>query len=94
MLWLFLRSTIPRPPVHETLAHDSMQTSPIPGDFPIQPDVLPNLTRAIGPKESFASFLVPTGDNRADERTLTRADSYSALRNICQMCARQVFETV
>ena len=81
LLWLSFRSTFLT--LRETF--DGTTPGSLDGDFAVRPEVAATLTRPIGPYESFAAYLAPTGDERLDARTADRPDSYDKLKNICRM---------
>lgn len=82
ILWLYFRSTFLA--VRENFDNTTREPNNS-NDFAIHPKVVGALTRPIGPYESFAAFLVPTGDDGTDSRRHERSDSYDKLKNICRM---------
>lgn len=82
LLWLSFRSTFLT--IRETFDGTARELIRV-NDFAIHPTVFATLTRPIGPHESFAAYLAPTGDQGVDPRTADRPDSYDALKNICRM---------
>lgn len=81
LLWLSFRSTFLT--IRETF--DGTTPVSMDDDFAVHPEVTATLTRPIGPYESLATYLAPTGDERLDARTADRPDSYDKLKNVCRM---------
>ncbi len=82
LLWLSFRSTfLSLREAYEGITRPQVGAD----DFTIHPKVASSMTRPIGPFESFAAYLAPTGDERLDARTGDRPDSYDRIKNICRM---------